>query len=272
MNNLNVKSQKVVGLKKNNLLSKILLCSIVILSISACKTTKGTVLKKSERDKPEVVFDEMIKNQVNAEWFEGRVKMRFADEYQSLRGTGTIKMRKDSVIWMNVKALGFEVGRALITKDSFFVIYRLQRQYMAEPLDYVEKSYNMPANISTLQSLILGNPLFFQSNGFNLENKELSYHLFGKNDWMESHYWLNNKDLSIQKMNFDDFRDGRKVNMSLDNYSQTPDNQNFSYFRKLELSSEQTGDISVDIDFTKIELNTPKSINFEIPERYKRIE
>ena len=108
--------------------------------------------------------------------------------------------------------------------------------------------------------------------GFNLEKEELSYHLFGKNDWIQSHYWLNDTDLSIQKMNFDDFRDGRKVNMTLEEYTQTEDNQNFSYFRKLELASEQTGNISVDIDFTKVELNIPMNINFEIPERYTRID
>jgi hypothetical protein len=245
---------------------------LVVLSFSACKTSKKVSVKKADRNKPEVLFDELIRNQVKADWMEARVKLKYQDDYQSLRAASTIKMRKDSVIWMNVRVLGFEAGRALITKDSVFVLMRLQKQYLAESLDYLEESYNMPANLTTLQNLLLGNPLFFQTSGFNLDQKELSYHLYGKNDWMESHYWLNNADLSLQKMDFDDFRENRKVNMTLENYTQTTDNQNFSYFRKLELSSEQTGNISVDIDFTKVDLNTPKNINFEIPERYTRID
>ena len=134
-----------------------------LILVASCGTKKKVVIKKEDRDKPEVLFEEMIQNQINADWLEGKVKVRYSDKYQNLRGSGTIKMRKDSVIWMNVKALGFEVGRVLITKDSIFALMRLQRQYIAESLDYVERSYNMPADLGLIQNLILGNPLFFQT-------------------------------------------------------------------------------------------------------------
>ena len=80
MNNLDLKSPQIISLKNTSNLFKLVVISMLLLGIAACKTTKRTALKKSERDKPEVLFDEMIKNQVNADWFEGRVKMRFADE------------------------------------------------------------------------------------------------------------------------------------------------------------------------------------------------
>ncbi|HAR20844.1 MAG TPA: DUF4292 domain-containing protein, partial [Cytophagales bacterium] len=40
----------------------------------------------------------------------------------------TIRIRKDSVIWISVNpALGIEVVRALITKDSIFVIDKIHK-------------------------------------------------------------------------------------------------------------------------------------------------
>lgn len=253
--------------------SHFLILSLCILFLGAsCKVSKNTAIKSVKRMKPEMLVDEMISKQVKAKQLEGKMKLKFSDEYQTLRGTGTVKMIKDSVIWMNVKALGFEVGRALITQDSFFMLFRLQKEYIAEPLSYVEELYNVPANLSILQTIILGNPVFFQTSGFEMQPAELSYHLFGKNDSMESNYWLNNVNLSLEKMSFDDFRSGRTIDMKLENYAQTTENQNFSYFRNLELFSKQTGKISVDIDFIKLDLNIPTDIKFEIPERYERVE
>ena len=245
--------------------------SCILLTMACNPTKKGTVLS-AKKAKPELVFNEMVKNQVNAEWMNARLKMRYADGNQSARATSTIKMKKDSFIWMNVKFLGIEVGRSLITSDSIFVLLRLQKQYIAESLDYVEEAYNIPANLNIIQSLILGNPVFFQKEGFELDIAELSYHLFGRTDQRESHYWLNNADLSLTKMTFEDFRSSQKVSMTLENYAQATETQKFSYFRNLEMFSEQTGKISVDIDFTKLELNIPTDFKFEIPERYERLD
>lgn len=243
-----------------------------ILFNFACNPKKKGAGLSAKKAKPELVFDEMIKNQVNADWMNARLKLRYADDSQSARATSTVKMRKDSFIWMNVRFLGLEVGRTLITSDSIFVLLRLQKQYVAESLDYVEEAYNIPANLNIIQSLILGNPVFFQEEGFELDIAELSYHLFGRTDQRESHYWLNNADLSLTKMTFEDFRSSQKVSMTLENYAQATETQNFSYFRNLEMFSEQTGKISVDIDFIKLELNIPTDFKFVIPERYERLE
>ena len=198
------------------------------------------------------------------------MKIQYEDKYMAVGGSVTVKMRKDSVIWLSVKKLGFEVARALITPDSIIIIDRLAREYYLEDIGYIQKSYNIPASMNTLQSILLGNPVFFDPQGLSLEKKELSWHLFGKDENMERHFYLEATNLFLQMMQFDDIREDQKLNYELSDYRTLDDNQNFSYIRKLAVESPDTGPVTIDIKITKAELNVPQNIKFTIPERYTR--
>jgi hypothetical protein len=46
----------------------------------------------------------------------------------------------------------------------------------------------------------------------------------------------------------------------------------FSYFRALQFISPETGTISLDLKFSKVDLNTPKSLTFDIPSHYTKVD
>lgn len=72
--------------------------------------------------------------------------------------SGQLRMRKDSLIWLNVTAtIGVEVLRAKISNDSIWVLNRLEKSYLAEPLDSVSKQLGLPLCLSLVQSLLLDN-------------------------------------------------------------------------------------------------------------------
>ena len=63
---------------------------------------------------------------------------------------------------------------------------------------------------------------------------------------------------------------GRQLEMSLLNYSQLAAGQSFSHLRRFQVGEQQLGNATMLIEFTKVSLDEPTSINFEIPERYER--
>ncbi len=250
--------------------NRLLLLGFMIILLSSCGTSKR--LGKAEKDynSPDYLLKNLITNQVSADWFSARAKINFQDEYTAVGASATIRMKKDSAVWVSVKKLGFEVGRALITQDSVYIIDRLNNTYDIRDLHYLEKTYNIPANLDIVQAILLGNPVFFSTKDFQSKQEELAYHLFGKDEKMESHYWLGKKNLELHKMSFDDMRQNRKIHLKLEDYQQLQQNQKFSYFRILEMNSQETGNIKVEIKFSQLELNSPKDISFEIPKRYAR--
>ena len=71
---------------------------------------------------------------------------------------GQFRMRKDSLIWLNVTAtMGVEVLRAKISNDSIWIINRMEKTYLAEPLDTVSAQLGMPLSLPLVQTLLLDN-------------------------------------------------------------------------------------------------------------------
>ena len=72
--------------------------------------------------------------------------------------SGQIRMRNDSLIWLSVTAtMGIEVVRAKVSNDSVWVLNRLEKTYLAEPLDTLSGQLGMPLSLPLIQTLLLDN-------------------------------------------------------------------------------------------------------------------
>lgn len=72
--------------------------------------------------------------------------------------SGQLRMRKDSLVWLNVTAtMGVEVLRAKVSNDSVWIVNRMEKTYLAEPLDSVSTQLGMPLNLPLVQTLLLDN-------------------------------------------------------------------------------------------------------------------
>ena len=72
--------------------------------------------------------------------------------------SGQLRMRKDSIVWLSVTAtMGVEVMRAKVSNDSIWVFNRLEKTYLAAPLDTVSAQLGMPLSLPLVQTLLLDN-------------------------------------------------------------------------------------------------------------------
>lgn len=85
----------------------------VILSCSPKIIKKGGLV---EDENPSLFLKKAV---FAPEWMEGKCQLQMESEGSNLSGQGVIRIRRDSAIWVSLRKLGFEVGRALILKDSF---------------------------------------------------------------------------------------------------------------------------------------------------------
>ena len=72
--------------------------------------------------------------------------------------SGQLRMRKDSLVWLSVTAtMGVEVLRAKVSSDSVWIVNRLEKTYLAKPLDTVSAQLGMPFSLPWIQTLLLDN-------------------------------------------------------------------------------------------------------------------
>ncbi len=77
-------------------------------------------------------------------------------EFNDLKGQ--LRMRNDSLVWVSITAtIGIEVVRAKVSNDSVWVVNRIERTYLAEPLDSLSAQLGMPLSLPLIQTLLLDN-------------------------------------------------------------------------------------------------------------------
>ncbi len=90
---------------------------------------------------------------------------------RNLSASGQLRIANDSVIWLYVKALGFEVARAKFTKDSVLCVVKLKNSYFKGDYSLMKRYIPVAVDFSVLQSIFLNQVFLFPEN----DVKNLSY-------------------------------------------------------------------------------------------------
>jgi len=251
------------------------LLTLLLLFASCNASKKAQQNQEANTLKPqsaEYLLDKMETQHFDAAWINAKAKIHFESDVRNESFNVTIRMRSDSLIWMNVKKLSVEGARILIDKDSVHVLNRLDKEYYVRGLDFVEQKFNLPADFKALQTMILGNPYLLAGQEYTATTQQEQYRISSKEgSEMLNDYWLNSLSFMLEQMSFLDLRYNRKLVVGLSDYQPVED-QVFSFQRNYQMQSDQTGEVRVKIKFSKIERNIPKSMPFSVSSRYKRVD
>jgi len=245
---------------------KLVFSSFLLFAFLSCSpkiSKKGGLV---EEDNPSLFLKKAI---LAPEWMEGKCQLQMESEDSNLSGQGIIRIRRDSAIWVSLKKLGFEVGRALILKDSFFYLNRLNNVFEAHPISFIKEKYQLPGDFLHLQALLLGNAPIDDSSDFIVTNKESFEWQLQKsmdNGTLSLAWDFNNKRISA--MDWGQPSSNKYFKMKFGDYKALESKQQFSYFRDLNIQSAETGNLHVVLSFNQVQFNLPVSLRFDIPQRY----
>ena len=239
---------------------------LVILS-SACKTTSKQNFGSLKPRSAKFLTEKMVDQQVAVDWLSTKAKITYVDANEAVKLTANIRMRKDSLIWINFKKLSVEAARVLITPDSIFIIDRLNKEYTIQSYETFNRFSGLPSNFEAIQSMLLGNPVLFAGD-LTAGADSLDYTLYGKGQRFENLIYLSGADYALKAILYKELNTDQMAALYFQDLRPLPNEQFFSYLRTIEFFSEQTGDTFVEIEFNKVEIDIPKSIRFEIPSHY----
>ena len=246
---------------------------LIGLLVTSCKSKKVIPTEQDISEKSTTFLLKALgKNKIEAEWLTAKAKINYEDDNEKIKFTSYIRMRRDSVIWFVAKKAGVEAVRAQITTDSVYILNRQAKEYTIKGLNFFEEKYNMPSSFEAIQTMLLGNVLYLSNLKPDSEIKNNQHHLYVEKDNVRAEYWMDGTNYRLNEMQFSDVRNDQTFRMSFDDYEELEDEQFFSYFRNLNVSGKNTNNIDMDIKLSDVKINEPKSIKFEIPKRYKRVD
>lgn len=115
--------------------------------------TTNTVLTRPGIDEARANVSE-----IDFKYLTAKSKLSFKSQTQDISNANlSLRVRKDSIIWISISKVGIEAVRALITRDSVAIMDKLERRYAIYDFPTLSRQFNFDMNFDLLQALIVGN-------------------------------------------------------------------------------------------------------------------
>lgn len=259
---------------------------LMLCGTYSCKTVKQINKAIAPKDTSNVVIIDqsktdsllMIKqtienlqhNYIDFKTFNAKIKV----DYQDNKGkqpdvTAIVRIIKDSAIWLSLTAsfLNIEIYRVLITKDSVILLNKQDREVQYRSLDYLQEVTEIPFDYKTLQDLLIGNPVFIDSNivYYKKTDDQILFSMVGRYFKHLLTLSVNNYNLTHSKLDDVDLSRSRTADLTYADY-ENKSGYNFSTYREITVSEKNRLDIR--LNFKQYEFNKELSVSFNIPKNY----
>ncbi len=273
-------------------------CSLVVFgfvliaaAFPSCRSTKtitkaiskkDTVLKKTDTTTAEDLHLDSMRyiqelnshiqsNIISCRTFSAKMKVHYeGSDGKDYELTAFVRLEKDKRIWISVNAtlLGIEVFRVLITPDSAKVLNKVDKVYQLRSISYLQEISHLPFDFNVLQSIILGNPIYLDSNIVFYRKDLQGISVLSVGPVFRNYLTLNN-DFTLKHSKLDDVDQFKARNCDI-TYGQYEkyDTVFFSTYRKIAVAEKAR--LDVEISFTKYSFNDNLDFPFSIPKNYKR--
>ena len=206
---------------------------------------------------------------ISPSWLSLNSKMTIEKQGQYSKVNTSIRVKKDSIIWVSLKApLGLEVLRVILTPDSVYLMSRLEKNYLVKPFTYIKESIKTDINFFQLQEILFASPRI-NSKLLNVSPLEVDNQRKYRLSSISENYIINNN-YRVEEMSLFE-SEYKKITIKFTDYLFF-DKPKYFYPNKIFINVEAEEIFSVNADITKVEFNKAVSLSFKIPSSYVKID
>lgn len=244
-----------------------LLLGVVFMLLAAC-SKKTTTLTDRATPKSTLAIEE-----IDFEYFQGKSRMVLKDGNKEREVKAVMRVRKDSVIWMNFTVIGVQGGRVLINQDSITIISNVDKEYYV--FDYAElsKRFNFEINYKVIQAAFLGNMLMARKEDDEVDQKSLTFLLKQSSGTVDVMNYISANTMKIQKVELKENDTHNSLTINYGNF-QPVGGKSFPYNATISLLYKTAAGLlntSIIFEYNKAEVGDKElKFPFNIPKKYDR--
>jgi hypothetical protein len=256
---------------------------VISFSVTECRSTKKlhsainkkdtTVIASSAnvKDSAQEYKSLIRKNNMDFVTFSAKIKVQYEDVHGKQPDVNAfVRMYKDSVIWASINAtfLNIEAFRVLITKDSVFIVDKLDKTVSFHSISYLQDIAHIPLDLHTLQQLIIGNPVFVGDKVLSYKRTENRVLISTAGEFFKNLVTLkaDNNLLLREKLDDLDVMQNRTADLS---YAEYQDMTTFLFPTYREITIAERTKVDVVLNFKQFEFNKQLTYPFTVPKNYK---
>ena len=259
--------------------------AVLALLLASCRSTRKISTAMSKKDsttvminpaendsakKVETALGKIKNSHIDFNTFSAQLKVDYSDSRDKKYDVNAfLRMKKDSIIWISINAiLGIEAFRVMITPDTVSILDKMNKTIQYHSFSYLRDMTNLPVDFPTLQDLIIGNPVFLDTNIIAYSESENVTTLTAMGNFFKNYATFSNPDFSLQRSKLDDadITKSRTADLTYQDYEDIG-TYRFSSKRKIAISDKNKLDIG--LEFRKIDFGSQQNYPFSVPSKYK---
>ena len=193
--------------------------------------------------------------------------MDFDSPQQGGSGKVLIRMKKDSLLWLQGKRLSIEGVRMRMTPDSTMIRYTIDKKYQADETSVLLNSLGVPITFLDIQQMIVGNVPLPDPEGVLLEQEKADVKAYYTDSDFSYQYSVNAYTGYLDTLKLKDYL-SRQVVLIFQEH-QMNEGLGLVYPKKREILLPDQGILKIEVD--KLEPFVQKNTPFDINSRYERI-
>jgi hypothetical protein len=289
---MNKVTQSIVIFSLTSSLRYSILLFTAIFFLASCKTQKKIANDNSkcflDYKNSKTLTSNLKSNEFNFEKLNAKINVESTIDSSVNSFSISLRIKKDSLIWMSISKLGIEGARVLITKDSVKFTTRIPGQtnkYFKGNYTYISKLLNTDLDYEMLQSLLIGKSVEFYNEdekikagidkcrytlGTIRKNKLRKVVEKGKELKEPAQIiYLDPITYKISKILFYEFNPDRSFEAHFTEYKTIDSTHLFPMQMDYIIKAQKN--IIINLKYSKILLNEDQSFPFKIPNDYEQI-
>ena len=226
----------------------------LVIILSSCNlfkksNTDNNLLNNSSLLEKELI-EKINSRNISPDWTSLNSKIKVNKEGQEVTINAHIRIKRDSIIWISVKApLGIEIFRTMITSDSIYYMNRMNKNYFIKHISHIREIVKTDVSFAKLQEIIFASPKITVLNS-DKENYEILKDIF-----------------RVYKIELQETED-KKVCIRYSDYKVFSEIGGLYFPEKIFIDIKSEEVFTAEINYTKTKFNKASSISFKIPKSY----
>jgi len=245
----------------------------LLIFLGGCKSSGVLLPSNNLKPKsPKEIIAKVKKGLPEIQWLDGRANVSITIEGTTQKFSSQIRVKTDSLFLANGKKISVEGGRIQISRDSFYLLNRVQKSIEIKAYEHVTEAYAIPLGFDQLMNMLMAQPLFdLDAQIYKSGIKEGYYSLKGRKENLSLEYLISGETFEIFGMKINDTKSRQSCDVRLDDYRTYGDHR-LSGLRTFTFDNGNGQKITMKVDFSKIQLNVPKSFKFSIPPGFTKLD
>ena len=251
---------------------KSILSAFLIVFLIGCKS-KQSVATAAANDNIEVtkIINGHYKNEHDFSTLNIRANAKYEDEKQSHSMNADIRIKKNEIIWINIKFLGIPMAKAMITPTKVSYYEKINNTYFEGDFSMLSNWLGTDLDFNKVQNLFLGKAIDdLTKDKWVSEVVEKMFKLSLPNGSdVSKEFYFEGANYLLKKETITQASKNRNLEIR---YPSFKEEKGMFLPNEINIKAEQKNKVTIDIEYKNTTFNENLSYPFSIPSGYTAIE